>query len=681
MSTKKRTRIPAIILALAIAVTMTFTMGWAEPAFGEVITDTSKADDVLQMLNQDLDDLDEGNITASKMMIHIQGAIQNEGLLAMMENECKNVEKTEKAYLDAARDFESALADLINQMKLAEESGSAGALSLQSADGVMLASSAETFSLEEYETYYAKLKAALDSYGNGVSGYKLNGVVEDGYSMAGDMRADLEDTYDDFNEAMKGFKAAVEELKIAVRIDKVMESWNEDKPDIEFDKTMYAKQKVTYSCVWFGSYPQIEIVDEPAICGVYRYWKNDETYKVNKRIYNLLEKATGWDEHGDITIEGVKYRRIKQSDTLEPDSNDSYNWNSTYGASPNKYHYFRYMPIKWRILDHQVNYPHDKIMLVADKLLDCQPYNVEDKSVTWERSTLRSWLNGLGSGSNDCGIDYTNENFIDTAFTEEEQNRIYTTDVNNSSSGSNTWSYGGNDTQDEVFLLSQNDIDGWETHNPSYGFTQQTYSYDEATYRKGATYARAMGAFCSRLSDEDYRETGNWWLRSPGKYPNYACHLNAAGSFRSDGDSVSWAQGICPVIVVAGSEEPYLTHAGTVCTNGTVKEENAEIVQETQDMKVTAKTVKVKYAKVKKKAQNVAPMTATGTVGSVTYKVTGGTAAAKKALTVNAKTGKVTVKKKTKKGTYKIKVTVTASGNQYYEKASVSKNVTVKVVK
>ena len=49
----------------------------------------------------------------------------------------------------------------------------------------------------------------------------------------------------------------------------------------------------------------------------------------------------------------------------------------------------------------------------------------------------------------------------------------------------------------------------------------------------------------------------------------------------------------------------------------------------------------------------------------------------KKYFKVNAKTGKVTVKKKLKKGTYKLRINVTAAGNGNYNK--VTKTVTVKI--
>ena len=80
-------------------------------------------------------------------------------------------------------------------------------------------------------------------------------------------------------------------------------------------------------------------------------------------------------------------------------------------------------PIKWRVLSVKGT----DAFLIADSLLDSQQYNDTYTSVTWEKCTLRSWLNGYGSDSNNSGIDYSNNNFIDTAFTPEEQNAIMTT--------------------------------------------------------------------------------------------------------------------------------------------------------------------------------------------------------------------------------------------------------------
>jgi hypothetical protein len=94
-------------------------------------------------------------------------------------------------------------------------------------------------------------------------------------------------------------------------------------------------------------------------------------------------------------------------------------------------------------------------------------------------------------------------------------------------------------------------------------------------------------------------------------------------------------------------------------------------------MVVKTKTKKVSYSKVKKKSRSVKGgiVFASAPAGKVTYtKVKKGSS---KRLSINKKTGKITVKKGTKRGTYKIKVKVKAKGNASYNSAT--KTVTVKV--
>jgi len=95
-------------------------------------------------------------------------------------------------------------------------------------------------------------------------------------------------------------------------------------------------------------------------------------------------------------------------------------------------------------------------------------------------------------------------------------------------------------------------------------------------------------------------------------------------------------------------------------------------------LKVKAKTVKVKFSKLKKKAQKlkvtkVVKFTKKGQ-GTLTYKKVKGN----KKITINKKTGKVTIKKGLKKGTYKVKVKIKANGNANY-KASAFKTITFKI--
>ena len=121
-----------------------------------------------------------------------------------------------------------------------------------------------------------------------------------------------------------------------------------------------------------------------------------------------------------------------------------------------------------------------------------------------------------------------------------------------------------------------------------------------------------------------------------------------------------------------------ITVTGIGNYNGTVKE-TFNINKAANPLAIKAKTVKLKFSAVKKKAQTLAvskviTFSKKGQ-GTLSYaKVSGN-----KKITINKKTGKVTVAKGLKKGTYSVKVKVKAAGNANY-KASAYKTVTFKVI-
>lgn len=101
-----------------------------------------------------------------------------------------------------------------------------------------------------------------------------------------------------------------------------------------------------------------------------------------------------------------------------------------------------------------------------------------------------------------------------------------------------------------------------------------------------------------------------------------------------------------------------------------------DYVRSANPMSVAPKTAKVKYKKVRKKKRTVARskvLTIKNANGTLTYRKLSGN----KKILINAKNGTVTVKKKLKRGTYKVKVQVTTSGNAYY--TGKSKVVTFKI--
>ncbi|MBQ6480665.1 MAG: TIR domain-containing protein [Anaerolineaceae bacterium] len=151
--------------------------------------------------------------------------------------------------------------------------------------------------------------------------------------------------------------------------------------------------------------------------------------------------------------------------------------------------------IEWIVLARD----GQKALLISRYALDAKPYNTENKSITWEECTLRTWLN---------------DTFMHKAFTAQEQEGIILTNVDNSNGqGYNSSTNGGNDTQDRVFLLS----------------CAETKQYLDSGTKENVVltaYAKKEGASVSESSRrKDIKTALWWWLRSPGNSQSDAAVL------------------------------------------------------------------------------------------------------------------------------------------------------------
>ena len=139
--------------------------------------------------------------------------------------------------------------------------------------------------------------------------------------------------------------------------------------------------------------------------------------------------------------------------------------------------------------------------------------------------------------------------------------------------------------------------------------------------------------------------------------------------------------GVGTTTVIVGAE---LKDENPNCKDPDSVDISIKVTKGNNPLKVTAKTAKVKYSKLKKKAQTIKRaklITVSKKQGTLKYKLVSvkkGNKSFKKYFKINAKTGNVTVKKGLKKGTYKVKVQVKSVGNANYKPSS-WKSVTSKV--
>lgn len=130
-----------------------------------------------------------------------------------------------------------------------------------------------------------------------------------------------------------------------------------------------------------------------------------------------------------------------------------------------------------------------------------------------------------------------------------------------------------------------------------------------------------------------------------------------------------------PKRIAAGAAKATITFKGNY--SGKISK-SFTIAKAANPLYAKGRTATVKAKKVKKKAQTLLRskvVTVSRQHGKITYvKVSGS-----KKLTIAKTTGKVTVKKKTKKGTYRIRVRVTSAGTTNYKAGSRTVTITVKV--
>jgi hypothetical protein len=244
-----------------------------------------------------------------------------------------------------------------------------------------------------------------------------------------------------------------------------------------------------WDCVWFGSYPQAEVVPSGMYTAIDNDLLQDGDVIVSEELYDKLNKAKDmdWNENGDINLDGTYYRRIKKSDATSSTVISSgplgkvltaYQWDSD-----SEYHYFKYEPIKWRVL----NITGDDALLLADQGLD-NP--AESKKISyWNRSEVRTWLNGDSS-----------DTFIKTAFSAAERAAIKTSQITENQTI----------VSDKIFLLSESDV-----LKESYGFSNDETSLDRARWSRSSTFSKAMGTHINKeFISIPYYGCSPWMLRS-----------------------------------------------------------------------------------------------------------------------------------------------------------------------
>ena len=177
--------------------------------------------------------------------------------------------------------------------------------------------------------------------------------------------------------------------------------------------------------------------------------------------------------------------------------------------------------IEWLVLEKK----DGKALVICKYGIACQQYHNKDTAITWEKCSLRKWLNGV---------------FFNEAFSEEEQEKIPDTVVIADINPYYDTSY-GNDTNDKIFILSVSEVEKY-------------FTSDEARKCVPSKYADKHGVYTMEDHRQDNRETEKnelyylngeatctWWTRSFANYPNSAVNIIEDGSIDINGYYVNFS--------------------------------------------------------------------------------------------------------------------------------------------
>ncbi len=294
----------------------------------------------------------------------------------------------------------------------------------------------------------------------------------------------------------------------------------ENNGDTPPEQTTPTPPAQTYDYVYFGNFP-ISLVKEESV-----------KTSLNSILGGLPNSANlnGWTDYEyyisgekqsfafykDLTLNENKYRAVyftkyrPSSSKLESSIDKSFQDENGYDI--NTVYYFKFEPIKWRVL----NEDNGEKILLSNQILDSQPFQPDyyESDVPAEKHLLNHYYINTSLapvGTMACSYKYSyirnylNNAFYNVAFNSDEKDFIMLTENANDyiSAGENISNIFPSDpTEDYVYLASHKEIESAE-----YGF-KYIGEQDDLRKLEYTDYAKCQGAYY------DFQGDYKWWLRS-----------------------------------------------------------------------------------------------------------------------------------------------------------------------
>ena len=227
-------------------------------------------------------------------------------------------------------------------------------------------------------------------------------------------------------------------------------------------------------------------------------------------------------KYADFTYNGTKYRAVTFSQYrpywTSYSSSSIYTYQDDNGYTPNNVYYFKYEPLKWRVLDPSTGF------VLCESIIDSQAYSNtiyeygtdENGTAYWNDAEHTHYANDYATSSIRAWL---NDDFYNTAFSSSQKASILTSELDNKAYSASCSEYDSETTYDKIFLLSWS-----EMQNTAYGFPAYTGS-SYARQAKGTDYAKCQGLWASSSNECSFQR-----LRSAGICSEYACEVHGAGS-------------------------------------------------------------------------------------------------------------------------------------------------------
>lgn len=289
----------------------------------------------------------------------------------------------------------------------------------------------------------------------------------------------------------------------------------------------------------FGSYPQSKVTDSSLVSALnkaskkwvsYGYYSGDGSYG--------SMKPGNWMEYADFTYNGTKYRAVtffqyRPYWTIDASSSGN-SYQDDNGYTTNNVYYFKYEPLKWRVLDPSTG------LVLCESVIDSRAYSntiYSDNSSCWNDAEHTHYANDYTTSSIRAWL---NDDFYNTAFSPSQKASILTSKLDNKASCIDCSEYDSKTTYDKVFLLSWS-----EMQNTAYGFSA-TQSFVSARQAKGTDYAKCQGLWVYQVD-----ECSNQCLRSAGDHSFWVCTVGTGGDLYVSGDVYEASSGVRPALKIS----------------------------------------------------------------------------------------------------------------------------------